>query len=77
MQRDVVAEPATGARLEGSDETSQLRRFIDSLPALVGYWDRERRNVIANAAYLEYFGMTPGQIRGRHIREVLGEAVYA
>lgn len=60
-----------------SDETFQLRRFIDSLPAMVGYWDHERRNVIANAAYLEYFGMTPGQIRGRHIRDVLGEAVYA
>lgn len=77
VQRDVVADPATGAPLEGSDETSQLRRFIDSLPALVGYWDHECRNVIANAAYVEYFGMTPGQIRGRHLREVLGEAVYA
>ncbi|WP_163721874.1 GGDEF domain-containing protein [Mycolicibacterium psychrotolerans] len=77
MHRDVVADLATGALHPGSDETSQLRRFIDSLPAMVGYWDHERRNVIANAAYVEYFGMTPGQIRGQHIREVLGEAVYA
>lgn len=77
MQRNTVANAAAGTRPSTSDETSQLRRFIDSLPALVGYWDRDCRNVIANAAYVEYFGMTPGQIRGRHIREVLGEAVYA
>lgn len=77
VQQDGVAATATGAGPPGSDEMPQLRRFIDSLPAMVGYWDHERRNVIANAAYLEYFGLTPGQIRGLHIREVLGEAVYA
>lgn len=67
-----------------SDKKSTLpeeyRRFelvIDRLPALIGYWDRELRNVIANDAYLEFFGMSPVEIRGRHIREVLGDAVYA
>ncbi|VEG57646.1 PAS domain S-box/diguanylate cyclase (GGDEF) domain-containing protein [Mycolicibacterium aurum] len=58
-------------------ETRRLRVLIDSLPALIGYWDSDCRNVIANAAYVDYFGMTPGQIRGRHIREVLGEQIYA
>jgi diguanylate cyclase (GGDEF)-like protein/PAS domain S-box-containing protein len=59
------------------DETHRLRLLLDRLPALVGYWDRNLRNVIANAAYVEYFGVTPEQAHGRHIREILGEAVYA
>lgn len=60
--------------------TEDLRRLlvlIDRLPALIGYWDRDLRNVVANRSYIEYFGMTPDDIRGRHIREVLGEDVYA
>ncbi|PRC44701.1 hypothetical protein C6A85_98890, partial [Mycobacterium sp. ITM-2017-0098] len=62
---------------DAEGETRRLQVLIDSLPALIGYWDRDCRNVIANAAYIDYFGMTPGEIRGRHIREVLGENVYA
>lgn len=66
-----------GEVLTASDETRLARVLLDRLPGLLGYWDRELHNVIANDAYLEYFGMTPDEIRGRHIREVLGEAVYA
>jgi diguanylate cyclase (GGDEF)-like protein/PAS domain S-box-containing protein len=59
------------------DELRQLRQLINHLPGIVGYWDRNLRNVIANDAYLNYFAMTPQQVHGRHIREVLGETVYA
>ncbi|AKK27985.1 diguanylate cyclase [Mycobacterium sp. EPa45] len=59
------------------DEVRQLRQLINHLPGIVGYWDRNLRNVIANDAYLSYFAMAPHQVHGRHIREVLGETVYA
>lgn len=59
------------------DELRQLRRLINHLPGIAGYWNRDLRNVIANDAYLQYFGMAPQQVHGRHIREVLGETVYA
>ena len=59
------------------DELRQLRQLINHLPGIVGYWDRNLRNVIANDAYLSYFAMAPHQVHGRHIREVLGETVYA
>ena len=55
----------------------QLRALIDHLPACVGYWNRELRNEIANAAYLEWFGLAPEQVRGRHMRDVLGETLFA
>ena len=59
------------------EESRRLRTLLDRLPALIGYWDRNLRNVIANAAYVDYFGVTPEEARGRHIRDVLGDAVYA
>lgn len=62
------------------DAALQARRLhvlFDRLPALVAYWDRDCRNVLANAAYLEWFGWNPGEMRGVHIREVLGAEVYA
>ncbi len=55
----------------------QLLAVLNGLPALVGYWDTEQHNVLANDAYLEWFGRTPEQIRGRHLRDVLGAARYA
>lgn len=57
-------------------QSDRLQTLIDRLPALIGFWDRELRNVIANHAYVEYFGFTPEEARGRHIREILGETVY-
>lgn len=74
-----VSQPTAGAHTgtHAAEETRRLRRLLDRLPALIGYWDSDCHNVIANQAYVDYFGMTPDEIRGRHIREVLGEAVYA
>ncbi|HXQ88317.1 MAG TPA: PAS domain-containing protein [Solirubrobacterales bacterium] len=51
--------------------------MLDALPAMVGYWDTELRNRMANAAYIEYFGKSPEELRGTHIRNLLGERLYA
>jgi diguanylate cyclase (GGDEF)-like protein/PAS domain S-box-containing protein len=53
-----------------------LRRILNGLPALIGYWDTELRNRLANDAYVEYFGQAPQEIRGKHIRDVLGPELY-
>lgn len=58
-------------------EGRRLRRLFDHLPALVAFWDRDQRNVVANQAYVEWFGVSPDAMRGVHIREILGEEVYA
>ncbi len=56
---------------------SALQTFIDHTPALVMYWDSELRNRFANRAYLEWFGQTPQEIRGKHIAQVIGAERYA
>jgi diguanylate cyclase (GGDEF)-like protein/PAS domain S-box-containing protein len=55
----------------------QLRAVIDSMPAMIGYWDRGLLNRLANEAYVEWFGWTPEQMLGHHISEVLGDELFA
>ena len=50
--------------------------MLNALPALVSYWDADQRNVIANDAYIEFFGMSPQEMRGIHIRDLLGPDLY-
>jgi len=53
-----------------------LRTILNNLPSMIGYWDSNLHNRFANHAYLEWFGQAPRAMRGRHIRELLGEALY-
>jgi PAS domain S-box-containing protein len=57
-------------------EVEELLAVLDHLPAMVAYWDRDCLNRIANAAYVEWFGMTPSQMHGMHIRDLLGPKIY-
>jgi len=50
--------------------------MLNALPAMVGYWDSDLRNRMANNAYVYYFGKTPAEMRGVHVRDLLGEDLY-
>lgn len=54
-----------------------LLTIVDSLPGLLSYWNRECRCEFANAAYMEWFGKTADELIGSHIRDLLGEQLYA
>jgi PAS domain S-box-containing protein len=53
-----------------------MQTMLNALPALVGYWDSDLRNRMANAAYIEFFGRAPQEMRGCHIRDLLGDGPY-
>lgn len=55
----------------------QLRQITDTVPALIAYIDRDQRFRFHNKAYEEAFGLPADQIEGRHLREVLGDEIYA
>ena len=59
-----------------AEEARLLRRLVDNIPAMASYWDRDQRNVIANQAFVDYFGLTPAELHGRHLRDLLGEELY-
>ncbi len=66
-----------GERWLPADPAAGLRAVLNALPAMVGYWDRDLRNRMANDAYMRYFGRRPEEMHGIHIREVLGEELFA
>ncbi len=70
------AEQTPEASRRLSDSAENLRAVLNALPAMVGYWDKDLRNRMANDAYVEFFGKTPEELRGMHIRELLGPDLY-
>jgi PAS domain S-box-containing protein len=54
-----------------------LQTILDAVPSQIGYWDNQLRNRVANRAYKDWFGIAPEKLHGMHIREVLGEKIYA
>ena len=55
---------------------TRLEFIVEAAPALIGYVDADERYRFNNSAYEEWFGCPTRDVAGRHIRDVLGEAVY-
>ena len=53
-----------------------LLTMLDELPAIVAAYDDQGRNLYANRAHDVYYGVSPAAVRGRHVSEVLGSALY-
>ena len=60
----------------GPAEDSAFRTILNAIPATAAYWDRDQRNQQVNDAVAAWTVRTPDQIRGLHLREVLGDALY-
>jgi PAS domain S-box-containing protein len=56
---------------------AELSLIMDSVPALIAHLDPECRYLQVNDNYARWFGPSPEEIRGRHIRDLLGEAQWA
>ncbi|MEI6207631.1 MAG: response regulator [Desulfuromonadales bacterium] len=54
-----------------------MKSILDNMPAMIGYWNRDLRCRFGNYAYHDWFGIEPGAMPGKHIREVIGEERYA
>ena len=59
-----------------ADTQEGIATILNALPAMVGYWDRDLRNRLANDAYVEYFGRSPEEMRGIDVRELLGAELF-
>ena len=49
-----------------------LQNTVDKIPAMLAYWDAEQRCRFANRAYERWFGVSPEELIGKHIRDLLG-----
>jgi diguanylate cyclase (GGDEF)-like protein/PAS domain S-box-containing protein len=64
------------AELALRDSAEELRLFADNVPAMTVSWDENLHCLFANKRYAEFFGIPIENILGRHVREILGDAVY-
>ena len=55
---------------------TELQLIMNAMPILISYVDQEERFRLNNAAYLDWYGLTPQELFGRTIRDVIGEEAY-
>ena len=69
--KDIIKTEVTLRKSE-----NQLQTVTDAMPVLISYVDAEHRYRFVNQTYTDWFGHTPEDVIGRHIRDVVGETVY-
>ncbi len=65
-----------GEHLSKDVQQGILGRLVDNVPSMLGYWDATLINRHANMAYVDFFGKTPDEIHGKHMRDVIGETAF-
>jgi PAS domain S-box-containing protein len=58
------------------DAQEALRTVLDALPSMIGYWDCNLINRVANKAYERWFGVSADQITGQCLISLLGPELY-
>lgn len=78
LEQRVAARTAEleAARREAEEARDLLRVTMDNAPALMSYIDADCRYRRVNRAYERWFGHGSEQVRGRHVREVLGDSAW-
>ena len=57
-------------------DEDRLQSLMDALPVLISYVDADQRYRLNNKAYEEWFGHARDELKGRRIRDVLGDDAY-
>lgn len=73
--RDATEHRRSERMLQKREE--QLRLVTDHAPAFLAYCDREGRYKFVNKGYAERFGLTPQDVIGKRIPDVVGEQAYS
>jgi PAS domain S-box-containing protein len=62
----------------GGLESAQndLHTVLDAVPGMIAYWDKKLINRFANRASENWFGAEPGALRGKHLRELVGDEQF-
>ena len=74
LQQEIADRMQAENALRRSEE--QLRLITNALPVLISYVDRQRCYRFNNQAYEDWFGKSPTEIYGCHMRDVLGKDFY-
>ena len=65
------------AEQERREYSKQLRMITDNLPVLIAFVDSDQRYRFVNREYEKWFGLSPDDVVGMSVREIVGETGYA
>ncbi len=74
MAVDISAQRA--AEIAYKNSARFLGTLADTIPGMVGYWDKNLRCKFANRNYKQWFGRDPDTMIGMHLTELLGEDLF-
>jgi len=59
------------------ESEKELKLITDGMPVLIAYMDKRERYQFCNATYKTLLGIDPADMRGKYLKDVIGEATYA
>lgn len=71
---DITEEKAAKRELQRRE--GEFRLITDNLPLVIAYIDNQQHYRYNNKTYEEWFGYTPEDAYGRHIKDMFGDATY-
>lgn len=74
LEIQIAKQVETEATLRESEKNYRL--VVENVPAGIAQFDLEQRHSFTNQQYTAFFECPASQIIGRHIKEVLGDALY-
>ncbi len=69
-------DEVTRAHMALRDTTENLQLVLANTPGLIAYWDNQQLNRFSNGLLAEWFGLQHGDLKGAHLRQVIGEEAY-
>lgn len=60
-----------------TDLSYYMHKLVDQVPSMLAYWDKDLRCRFANKAYKVWFGLTPEQLIGIRMQDLLGPKLFA
>jgi PAS domain S-box-containing protein len=76
LREHPVAPELRDRELRQASPKAELFLIMDAVPALIAHVDPDVRYLQVNANYARWFGRSPEEIRGLHLRDLLGETQW-
>ncbi|MGD2125284.1 MAG: PAS domain S-box protein [Desulfobacteraceae bacterium] len=74
LEKEAKKREEVGEALRKSEE--RLKLIVNGLPVLIAYVDADQKYQFVNREYENWFGLSPADIVGKRVRDVVGDAGY-
>lgn len=77
MQLGAKVDALEAENLLLQNKHKALQKLLNHAPAMLAYWDKDLKNGFGNDAYQEWFGISPKEMYGKTLKEVIGDHLFS